>query len=134
MDTTKYTSDYYSIEVDEARKLLKAVWLRPVTTEEVIYGGTKLYEALLDTGVERVIADARVMTSLSSESKDWLAGRFYELLSQTRLKKLARVLPSAVFPKLALESVVTRAEAQGVTKFDVKNFSSPAGALSWLLN
>ncbi|MCX2741595.1 hypothetical protein [Pontibacter anaerobius] len=130
----KYDSGFYKIEVDTDRNLLKSVWLRPVSTEELIAGGTKLYEVLRECKVEKAIADARILTSLSTESKDWMSSKFYELLSQTQLKRLARVLPSEVYHRIALESVVTRAEALGVTKFDVKNFTSPAEALTWLMN
>ncbi|OKL41742.1 hypothetical protein [Pontibacter flavimaris] len=131
---SKYHSDFYKIEVDEARKLLKAVWLRPVSAEEAVLGGTRLYEVLRDTGMELAIADARVITTLSSDTKDWLSSQFYKLLSDTKLKRLARVVPSALYAKVAVESVVTRAEALGVTRFEVKNFSSPGEALSWLMN
>lgn len=129
----KYDSDFYTVKVDESQNLLKAKWLRSASAEEIIAGGNMLYEALRDTGVEKVIADARNLTTLSAEAKEWMASKFYELLSQTQLKRVARVVPSALFSKIALESVVTRAEALGITKFEVKNFTDPAAALDWLL-
>ncbi|WP_228466578.1 hypothetical protein [Adhaeribacter swui] len=83
--------------------------------------------------MERALANAQAFTTLSPEAKQWMATTFYQLLSQTHLKKLARVLPSSLFHRLALESVVTRAEALDVTKFDVQNFAQEPEALSWLL-
>lgn len=127
-----YHSNFYKIEVDKSQNLLQAQWLRAVSAEEIIEGGTKLYEVLRDTGVEKAIADARLFTTLSSDAKEWLSTKFYALLSQTNLKMLARVIPSALFHKIALESVVTRAEALGVTKFNVKNFTDTESALEWL--
>ncbi|TXK52826.1 hypothetical protein FVR03_00175 [Pontibacter qinzhouensis] len=129
--TTFYESDFYKIEVDTARNLLQAMWLRPVTGTELQEGGVKLYEVLRDTGVELAVANAKVLTSLSAETKAWMSSTFYELLSQTQLKRLARVLPDNMFHMIALESVVTRAEALGVTKFEVKNFSDPVAAFKW---
>lgn len=129
---TYYESDFYHIQVDSERGLLMARWLRPVSAEEVIEGGTKLYEVLRDTQVAYAVANAQTFTALSTEAKQWMSTTFYQLLSQTKLKKLARVLPSYVFYRLALESVVTRAEALGVTKFEVKNFTSEQEALAWL--
>ncbi|MFT2007038.1 hypothetical protein ACMA1I_00045 [Pontibacter sp. 13R65] len=129
---TFYESDFYKIEVDTAQNLLRAIWLRPISYAEMKTGGTKLYEVLLDTEVELAIANAKTLTSLSAETKAWMSSTFYELLSQTKLRKLARVLPDNVFHLIALESVVTRAEAMGVTKFVVKNFSDPAIALRWI--
>jgi hypothetical protein len=130
---THYESDFYRIQVDKERKLLLAKWLRPVTTEEIILGGTKLYHILQETQLERASANAQALTTLSIEAKEWLSTTFYQLLSQTNLKKLARVLPDTLFYKLALESVVTRAEALGNTKFEVRNFASDQEALAWLL-
>lgn len=128
----KYDSSYYRIEVDVNQNLLKSKWLRPVSTEEMIEGGTKLFEVLRDTKVEKGVADATVLSSLSTESKEWMSSKFYELLSQTQLKKLARILPNTLYTRIALESVVTRAEAFGVTKFDVKSFTAVDEALAWL--
>lgn len=98
----------------------------------MITGGTKLYEVLRDTQVERAVANAQSLASLTPETKEWMATKFYELLSRTNLKKLARVLPDTLFYRIALESVVTRAEAGGYTKFEVKNFSDQEEALRWL--
>lgn len=130
---TYYKSDFYIIEVDLEGNLLRSEWLRPVTDTELISGGTKLYEALRDTKVERAIATAKSMGALGAKAKDWMSMEFYEMLSQTNLKKLARVLPDSVFHKLALESVISRAEALGKTRFDVKSFNDNDEALTWLL-
>ncbi|AKD04495.1 hypothetical protein POKO110462_06870 [Pontibacter korlensis] len=123
---------FYKIEVEESSNLVKADWTRSVNKDEMVAGGTKLYEVLRDTKLENAIADARKLTALSSETKEWMASKFYELLSQTNVKKVARVVPNDVFSRIALESVVTRAEALGVTKFEVKSFTSPTIALAWL--
>jgi hypothetical protein len=131
--TIFYESDFYIIEVDTATNLIQSKWLRNVTDQEVVEGGTKLYEALRDTKVELVVADAKNIGSLSSTAKEWLSVSFYDLLSQTPLKRIARVMPDSVFQQIALESVVTRAEALGITKFDVKNFSNTKDALKWVL-
>ncbi|MHA6247228.1 hypothetical protein ACXYMU_04770 [Pontibacter sp. CAU 1760] len=129
---TAYESAFYRIEVDVRANLLKSVWLRPASEEEIRTGGMKLYEVLRDTKVEFVLANATLLGVLTAASKEWLATKFYEMLSQTNLKKLARVLPEMVFHRIALESVVTRAEAMGTISFLVKNFSGQADAMRWL--
>lgn len=131
--TTAYLSEFYKIEVDLEGNLVRSEWLRHVTDEELITGATKLYEALRDSKVERSIANGQLLETLNTRAKDWMSYEFYELLSQTNLKKLARVLPTRVYHQLALESVVTRAEALGKTRFLVKNFSDKDKALTWLL-
>lgn len=131
---TKYESGFYKIEVDFETGLLLARWLRPVSGNEMETGGTKLYEVLRDTKIEKAVANAQLLGSLSAEAKEWMSTRFYELLSMTQLNMLARVLPENLFHRVALESVVTRAEALGVTKFRVKNFATQEEALQWLGN
>ncbi|WP_299702116.1 hypothetical protein [uncultured Pontibacter sp.] len=100
--------------------------------DEMIMGGTKLFEALRDTGITRAVGNAELLTMLDAPTKEWMSTTFYELLSQTSLHKLARVLPSSLFSKLALEAVATRAEAQNINKFLFKNFSSQEDALIWI--
>ncbi|EJF10121.1 hypothetical protein [Pontibacter sp. BAB1700] len=129
---TLYSSDFYKIEIDKENNLLLAEWQRAVNKDEMIAGGTKLYEALRDTGITRAVANAERLTMLDAPTKEWMSTTFYELLSQTRLQKLARVLPSSLFAKLALEAVATRAEAQNINQFLFKNFSSQKDALAWI--
>jgi hypothetical protein len=129
---TLYESDFYRIEADLESGLVRSEWLRLVDEKEVKTGGTKLYEVLRDTKVELAIANAKAMGTLTGEAKEWLSVTFYELLSQTNLKKLARVLPSTVYHRIALESVITRAEALGATRFAVKNFQSTEEAFRWI--
>ena len=72
------------------------------------------------------------MGAINAASKEWMSNVFFDLLSRTHLKKLARVLPDTLFHRIALESVVTRAEALGMTSYMVKNFLTQEEALSWL--
>ncbi|QNF34618.1 hypothetical protein HUW51_18490 [Adhaeribacter swui] len=128
----RYASNFYRIEVDLTANLLQATWLRASDKAEIVSGGTALYQVLRDTGIEYAVANAQTLTTLSSEAKEWMSTSFYQLLSTTKLAKLARILPENVFSKIALESVVTRADALGVTKFQVKNFTDYQKALAWL--
>ncbi|MCJ8164376.1 hypothetical protein MKJ04_05930 [Pontibacter sp. E15-1] len=130
--TTAYESEFYRIEVDLEANILRSAWLRQIDEVEMKFGGRKLYEVLRDTGVERALSCGQSIGVLSAASKDWLATDFYKMLSHTFLKKLARVLPTTVFHRIALESVVTRAEALGLTNFMVKNFTNYEEALAWL--
>ncbi|WP_161887893.1 hypothetical protein [Pontibacter russatus] len=129
-----YASDFYSIEIDTEQNILRSRWLRSVNCEEMVTGGTKLYESLLDTGAELVVANAQLLCNLDTETKEWMSSGFYELLSLTRLRRIARVLPANVFSKIALESVATRAEASGAAKFSFRNFVDQQEAEKWLLS
>lgn len=98
----------------------------------MITGGTKLYEALRDTGITKAVANAQNLGLLDAPTKEWMSTLFYALLSETSLEKLARVLPSNLFSKITLEAVATRAEAQNTTSFSYKNFTKEQQALEWL--
>ena len=128
-----YQSDFYTIEVDVEGNLLRSKWHRPVNEQELKEGTIKLYEVLLETKVERAVANGQEIGSIPPATKDWLSTIFYELLSKTNLKRLARVLPANVFQQVTLESVVTRADALGFTKYEVKSFTDPKKALNWAL-
>lgn len=129
---TLFSSDFYTIEVDRENNLLLAEWHRGVSYDEMVTGGTKLFEALRDTGITRAVANAERLILLDAATKEWMSSNFYVLLSQTSLQKLARVLPASLFAKLALEAVATRAEAQNTNRFQFKNFSNQQDALIWI--
>jgi hypothetical protein len=127
-----YKSDFYEITADSVSEIIRTNWLRPVTKEEMIEGGTKLHDLLLETQFKKVLANGQKLKWLDVETKEWMSTKFYELLSETPLEKIARVLPSNLFFQLALESVATRADALGIVKFQFKNFQHDAPALRWL--
>ncbi|WP_242927412.1 hypothetical protein [Pontibacter vulgaris] len=129
---TTYESDFYKIEVDQENDLLRAEWLRSVNREEMITGGTKLYESLRDYSITKAIANAQRLEAFDTATKEWMSNNFYTLLSQTPLQKLARILPESLFPKLTLEAVATRADAQNINKFIYKNFLNEQEALDWI--
>lgn len=129
---TVYESDFYRIEIDPEGDLLRSEWLRTVTQEEMIAGGTKLFEALRDSGITRAVANAQRLGMLDQATKEWMSTQFYVLLSHTPLQKLARVLPESLFSRLGLEAVATRADASHVNTFRYKNFLNPHEALQWI--
>lgn len=40
-------------------------------------GGTKLYEVLRETKLEKAVADARKLSTLCPDTKEWMSGKFY---------------------------------------------------------
>ena len=46
---------------------------------------------------------------------------------------MARVMPDNLFKKLALASVVARADATGDISYAIRDFASEAEAVNWLL-
>ncbi len=95
--------------------------------------GVRLNECISNSNITKVLSNAQQLGSISSKAKDWLSSSFYDELSKLGVVKFARVLPSNLFSKLALESVITRAEALGCIGFEVKNFGEEKAAVEWLL-
>ncbi|WP_347158970.1 hypothetical protein [Pontibacter chitinilyticus] len=129
---TMYESDFNRIRIDTNSNLLYAEWLRPVNEEEIKIGSLQLTEVLLATRIQRALVNLEVFGALTAEVKEWIVTTLYEALLQTSLQKLARVLPDNVFYRLALESIVTRAEALHAINFPIQNFCNQQEALKWL--
>lgn len=125
-------NDYISIELDANQKLLYSAWRRTITDKEFVAGAKETLKALQAHKAERLLANGLKVSTLQTDTKDWLVNTYYTALGQTNLKKLARVLPVNVFHKLALESVVTRASLLSSLPYEVMNFSSVQAGLNWL--
>ncbi|RAU84333.1 hypothetical protein [Pontibacter arcticus] len=127
-----HSTEFLKIEADHVARLVRTEWLRGASTEELIEGTQLLKNILAGNKYEKVLGNAQLLTSLSAESKEWLSTHFYAALSDTNLQQLARVMPENLFNKLALESVITRAESIGRISYSIKNFAKEVDALAWL--
>lgn len=92
----------------------------------------RISQLLKENGADKLLLNALAIGKLLPHTKEWLSTTYYKSLSDLNLQKLARVLPENVFNRLSFEAVITRAEALGAVKFDVKNFTSDEDALRWL--
>lgn len=128
-----YNSDDFKIEVDDSHAYVRTEWLRPLTDKEFTSEAMHAYKIIAERNAERVLVNAQQVSILGPETKDWLSKTYYCLFSKTAVKKMARVMPDNLFKKLALASVVTRAEASTNISYSIKDFASEADAVHWLL-
>lgn len=126
-------NSFYKIEADHGVGLIRALWYQPISDKELVAGALKLREFMMESQLEYLLSNSQGLAALSADTKNWLADVYYETLTQTNLKKLARVTPTNLFHQIALESVVTRAAAIKNLSFEFRNFSSEGEALNWLL-
>ncbi|WP_239022839.1 hypothetical protein [Pontibacter mangrovi] len=131
---TVLENDFVKVEVDPDKALVRNEWLRTVSHEEVVNTAAKLNDIIKSSRAEVLLLNAQKCCKLNPETKEWLVSSYYKSLSDTAVKRVARVLPDNVFNKLSFEAVLTRAEALGSVNFEVKNFSSDRDALLWLLS
>ncbi|MDX5435716.1 MAG: hypothetical protein LPK03_00875 [Pontibacter sp.] len=129
-----YHSDDFKIEADDKLAYIRTEWLRPLTDKEFTAEAMKAYQVIADRNAEKVLVNAQQVSILGPDTKDWLSNTYYTLFSDTAVKKMARVMPDNLFKKLALASVVTRAEASTNISYTIQDFASEEDAVSWLLN
>ncbi len=89
-------------------------------------GGVKLNKFISKSNITKVLSNAQQLGSIRSTTH-------YDELSQVGIVKFDRVLPANLFSKVALESVITRAEALGCINFQVENLGEEKSAVEWLL-
>jgi len=131
--TTVYKSDDFKIEADDRLAFVRTEWLRPLDDEQFVTETMRAHDFILERNAHKVLVNAQQVSVLGPETKDWLSNTYYSLFSHTSLKKMARVMPDNLFKKLALASVVTRAEAAGEISYAIKDFASEEEAVNWLL-
>lgn len=131
--STVFLSDDFKIEADDALSFIRTEWLRPLTDEQFKAETMRAYDVIVARRAQLVLVNAQQVSILGPETKDWLSHTYYSLLSDTALRKMARVMPDNLFKKLALASVVARADATGSLNYDIRDFASEEEAMRWLL-
>lgn len=130
---TVFLSDDFKIEADDALALVRTEWLRPVEDEQFVVESMRSHETVVSRRAAKMLMNAEDVSVISPKTKDWLANIYYDLFSHTSLRKMARVMPDDLFKKLAMVSVVTRADAAEELTYEIRDFSSEEEAVSWLL-
>ncbi|PTX22521.1 hypothetical protein C8N40_101346 [Pontibacter mucosus] len=130
---TVFLSDDFKIEADDALALVRTEWLRPVEDEQFVVESMRSHAIVTSRKAEKMLMNAQNVSVISPKTKDWLSNIYYDLFSHTSLKKMARVMPDDLFKKLAMVSVVTRADAAEELTYEIQDFESEEEAVSWLL-
>ncbi|HEY4650064.1 MAG TPA: hypothetical protein VIG72_01570 [Pontibacter sp.] len=131
--TTIYLSEDFKIEADDTMAFIRTEWLRPLADDRFKVEAMRAYDVIVGQAAQLVLVNAEQVSIVGPETKDWLSNTYYSLFSQTHLRKMARVMPDNLFKKLALASVVARADASGSLNYDIRDFASEDEALRWLL-
>ncbi len=130
---TVYISENFKIEADDKHSFVRTEWLRPLTDEQFVTETMRAHKVITEKCAEKVLVNAQQVSILGPETKDWLSNTYYKMFSHTPLKKMARVMPDNLFKKLALASVVARADATGDISYEIQDFATEEAATHWLL-
>jgi len=130
---TVYESYGLKIEVADSYRLVRTEWLHPMPDEQFMTEAMQAHAYIKERNAEKVLVNSQQASILGPDTKDWLSNTYYSLFSHTSLKKMARVMPDNLFKKLALASVVARADAAGEISYEIQDFASEEAAMRWLL-
>jgi len=132
-------NDFVTVSYNSSRALLSLDWnldttfLKPLKFREILQRVVKRVEKLevklllINTINFDFVIDPRMQT--------WLSAEFNQRLAKAGLKKMAIVLPEAVFVQVAIEQVVQEIKLQPTTSsFEVLQVNSLAKAQHWLFN
>jgi hypothetical protein len=130
---TVFLSDDFKIEVDDALAYVRTEWLRAVEDEQFVVESMRSHAITTTRKAEKMLMNAKHVSIVSPITKDWLANIYYDLFSHTSLKKMARVMPDDLFKKLAMVSVVARADATDDISYELRDFATEEEAVRWLM-
>lgn len=129
--TVLLETDFVEIVLDRGHDLLCVRWLRPVASSEYRHGIREAGRFLLDLGLERLLVNNQLMGVLTMEDQGWLARISVEVISGSRLQRLAIVSSTDMLQQLTNEVLDSRVKEQ-TPYFHTQYFLSEQGALEWL--
>ncbi|WP_337070360.1 hypothetical protein [Pontibacter sp. 13R65] len=127
-----YQSDYVNIVLDWQKEMLLVRWLRPVVSSEYRNGIQTAGRFLVKLGVERLLVNNHRMGVLTIEDQGWLARISVEVISQSRLQRLAIVSSFDMLQQLTNETLDSRVKTETPT-FSTEYFLTEQDAIEWLL-
>ncbi|HAS44020.1 MAG TPA: hypothetical protein DCS93_26315 [Microscillaceae bacterium] len=132
-------NDFVTVSYNSSRALLSLDWnlnttfLRPLKFQEILQKVVKRVEKLevklllINTTNFDFVIEPRMQT--------WLSAEFNQRLAKAGLKKMAIVLPEAVFVQVAIEQAVQEIKLQPeIPSFEVLQVDNLAKAEHWLFN
>lgn len=128
---TRCTTDFMEITVKPQQSLICLRWTRKVTSRELRYGVLKACRALIDHESKLGLVNNQLMGVLTLQDLTWVAQKFSELLSRSKLQYLAVVSSPDVMQQLASDTLNARIR-QYYNAHISEYFLSETEALDWL--
>ncbi|WP_128396946.1 hypothetical protein [Botryobacter ruber] len=125
-------TSFVEIVLDKRHVLLCVRWLRQVTSSEYRHGTRETGRFLLDLGLELLLVNNQRMGVLTIEDQGWLARISIEVISRSRLQRLAIVSSTDMLQQLTNEVLDSRVKEE-TPHFYTQYFLSEQSALEWLM-
>ena len=110
-------------------------WSGIVTTAEFIEINLKGVDLMVELGTTAWLSDGRNIGPIAPEANEWVQQVCFPLVvSKTKIKKLAIVMPKDVFGHLSATEVTDNLgqQLEDNPVFQLKNFGSLDDALAWI--
>lgn len=131
---TVYESDFFKIEFDEEKKIIKSFWKEKnskITDEQIKKEIEKATAIITEYKPLSIITDDRSRTFVYSvEIQQWVGLTLSKACVKAGIKKFAVLLPKEIVAKMSTEQVAE--EQTGVRHYALNMFSDEDKALDWL--
>lgn len=119
----------YHIYFDEAHQIVVMEWNGYATTEQFREGTELMLNLLIRHRCTKVLADTRRMTLISMDDQQWLERTFLPRAIQFGFEKIAILLPTSYFNKVAIANISSKIDRK---KLNMHFFEAADDAFAWL--
>ncbi|PKV75096.1 STAS/SEC14 domain-containing protein [Pontibacter ramchanderi] len=125
---------YLKLSYDRKRDLLSSQWLRVVNSKEYRQAILRICKQLQKSNASGWLIDISRMATLNMSDQHWTIEMLGHELPQTKLRKLALVLPDDLFLEVVVEKVSNSLLHMFRPDFQIAHFSDPTAAQKWLIS
>ena len=90
----------------------------------------KALEIVKDTGIDKFLSDTSEMKVMPKENQEWIQNEWFPMAMQTKLRRVAFLVPNSAFGKASVEA--TNSQAQQAGNITIRNFTNREEAIQWL--
>lgn len=125
-----YETDAIRVSYDEEMQLGKGEWKGFVSSDELRNTALRSLEFINEHGITRWLSDRSHMKAIRQQDQQWTVEEFVPKLINSPLRRMASVVSSDIFNKMAMEQIFKRIGGLGDIAF--RDFDSVAEAMEWL--
>ena len=129
MITNVFENEHLIIRHHENDGYLSLKWTGSPEGEHFKSLANHVIEAIEKTGITRILSDNTDWKAIAPNDQAWAATRWFPKAEEKGVRKLATVLSTDLFNRIAERSIEGIADVDCV---QIQNFTSHVDALSWL--
>lgn len=130
---SRYTTDFAEIIADEDKSLIILRWLRKVTIREHRFGILKAGRALVEKNIRFAVLNQQRSGVLTLEEQGWLANQSADIISRSKLKRLAIINSIDAIQQMA-SNIINLRIRKTYSNYLSEYFLNENDAMYWLFN